>query len=191
MQDRSHTDNPPLPATLPVPPPLPAFSPASFPSSPHPIRTTMRTPSTTARARMERSDEDRYDYDRCTIMVMLQLRPAQEGQERQIVLSVQNGVGNAADFPLYRIVSETELGGPLPPAIADLLDQLRRDLPTRKKRSEAHQPSAISAPVSPPAPSRIQEVSAASPIPAPPTALPAAVPPRDELAMTALFEPLE
>src|SRR5712692_829917 len=58
--------------------------------------------------------EDRFDYDRSTICVVIHLRPQRtEGEPRQVLLSVQHGVGNTDELPLYQVVSEAELG-PLP-----------------------------------------------------------------------------
>ena len=82
--------------------------------------------------------EDQYTYEKCTVMLVMQLRPQQqENGSRSVLLSVQNGTGNKEDLPLYRLLaSEEELGGPLPPALAALLEALRQDLPARKLRHE-------------------------------------------------------
>ncbi len=59
--------------------------------------------------------QDSYDYDRTSIILVAHLRPAnQDGQPRQVWLSAQNGIGNEQDFPLYRLLSEADLGGPWP-----------------------------------------------------------------------------
>src|SRR5438128_8693888 len=66
--------------------------------------------------------EDRYVYEQCTIVLVVQVRPQTEaGQPRQMVLSVQNGLGNTVDFPIYRVLTEADLGGPFPPVIVELL----------------------------------------------------------------------
>lgn len=82
--------------------------------------------------------EDLYTYEKCTLMLVMQLRPQQqENGPRSVLLSVQNGAGNKEDLPLYRLLSsEEELGGPLPPAIITLLEALRQDLPARRQRHE-------------------------------------------------------
>src|SRR5579871_341667 len=47
------------------------------------------------------SQQDRYDYDRTSIILVAHFRPvSQDGQPRQVWLSAQNGVGNEQDFPL-------------------------------------------------------------------------------------------
>ncbi len=82
--------------------------------------------------------EDLYAYHKCTIMIVVQLRPQMEdGHARPVLLSVQNGTANTEDLPLYRLLSsEDELGGPLPPALVSLLQELQRELPARKQRHE-------------------------------------------------------
>jgi hypothetical protein len=86
------------------------------------------------------SGEDLYDYRKCTIFIVVQLRPeAQAGQPRQILLSVQNGVSNKEDLPLYRLLSEEQLGGPFPPAVVALLEELQQQLPERKQRHDERQ----------------------------------------------------
>src|SRR5256885_15728010 len=60
-------------------------------------------PSPTA-ASQASSQQDRYDYDRTSIILVAHFRPVtQDGQPRQVWLSAQNGVGNEQDFPLYRM----------------------------------------------------------------------------------------
>ncbi len=143
-----------------------------------------------------RPAEDRYDFGRCTILLVVQLRPqAEAGHPRQVVLSVQNGLDNTEDFPLYRLLTEEELGGPFPPAVETLLEELRQDLPTRKLR---HAARPAVPPPSPPAP-KIHAAHtrsgkpAASPAPAAP-ALPPPVPttstpiPKAGLVMGGLFD---
>ena len=151
------------------------------------------------------AQQDRYDYDRTSIILVAHFRPvSQDGQPRQVWLSAQNCVGNEQDFPLYRVLSEADLGGPWPPAVAQLLDELRQDLPARRQRYEARQktsPAATAAPLSParhPAPAvtastkhgkvpaRPAETDSAAPIPTTSTPIP-----KQELAMAGLFEEFE
>jgi hypothetical protein len=82
--------------------------------------------------------EDLYTYPKCTIMIVVQLRPqVEDGRPRPVLLSVQNGTTNTEDLPLYRLLSsEDELGGPFPPALVSLLEELQRELPARKQRHE-------------------------------------------------------
>lgn len=84
------------------------------------------------------STEDLYDYQKCTIMIVIQLRPQREaGEPRSVLLSVQNGTANKEDLPMLRLLlSEEDLGGPLPPALVTLLETLRADLPKRQQRHE-------------------------------------------------------
>jgi hypothetical protein len=149
--------------------------------------------------------QDRYDYDRTSIILVAHLRPAnQDGQPRQVWLSVQNGVGNEQDFPLYHLLSEADLGGPWPPAVAQLLEDLRQDLPARRQRYEARQAAkpTTSAPSSPAhhsatattastrhgkAPAK-QAGTGAAAAPVPTTSTPI---PKQELGMAGLFEGLE
>lgn len=112
-----------IPAPLPTPPVLPS-SPANTSTS------TTPPPSV--------SLEDLYEYQKCTLVLVVQFRPQQhEDSPRSVLISVQNGANNKEDMPMYRLLSsEHELGGPLPPAIAALLESLRQDLPARKERHE-------------------------------------------------------
>jgi hypothetical protein len=81
--------------------------------------------------------EDLYDFDKCTIVAVVQLRPKREvGHPRQVLLSVQNGTANKEDLPLYRLLTENELGGPFPPALVALFEDLAHQLPERKQRHE-------------------------------------------------------
>ena len=151
------------------------------------------------------AQQDRYDYDRSSIILVAHFRPVtQDGQPRQVWLSTQNGVGNEQDFPLYRLLSEADLGGPWPPVVAQLLEELRQDLPARRQRYEARQktsPAATAAPSSParhPAsaatastkhgkvPARPAETDSAAPVPTTSTPIP-----KQELAMAGLFEEFE
>ena len=92
----------------------------------------------------EKSTVDPSAYEQCTIVLVVQLRPqSAAGQPRQIVLSVQNGVGSTGDFPIYRLLTEAELGGPFPPAVEALLEHLRQDLPKRKAHQAARQQAAV------------------------------------------------
>ena len=82
--------------------------------------------------------EERYDYERTTIVFVAQLRPVTEaGQPREVVLSVNNGVGNVNDFPLMRILTEND---DLVAAARAMLEELQQDLPTRKARFLAKRP---------------------------------------------------
>lgn len=81
--------------------------------------------------------EDPYDFDKCTIVAVVQLRPRREANHpRQVLLSAQNGTANKEDLPLYRLLTEDELGGPFPPALVALFEELVRQLPERKQRHE-------------------------------------------------------
>lgn len=145
------------------------------------------------------AQQDRYDYDRTSIILVAHFRPVtQDGQPRQVWLSAQNGVGNEQDFPLYRVLSEADLGGSWPPVVAQLLEDLRQDLPARRQRYEARQatkPAATTAPSSParhPVPPTTASTkhgkAPAAPTPVPTTSTPI---PKQELAMAGLFEELE
>src|SRR5437588_1383765 len=105
----------------------------------------VHSPSTVA-ASQASAQQDRYDYDRTSIIMVAHFRPVtRDGQPRQVWLSAQNGVGNEQDFPLYRVLSEADLGGPWPPAVAQLLEDLRQDLPTRSQRYETRQKTSPAA----------------------------------------------
>ncbi len=147
--------------------------------------------------------QDSYDYDRTSIILVAHLRPAnQDGQPRQVWLSAQNGIGNEQDFPLYRLLSEADLGGPWPPAVAQLLEDLRQDLPARRQRYEARQAAKPTAPANPAhhatattastkqgkAPGKQAGTDSAAAAPVPTTSTPI---PKQELGMAGLFEGLE
>jgi hypothetical protein len=83
--------------------------------------------------------EDFYNLNACTVVVTLQFYPVtagEEGQRRRVLLSIQNGAGNKDDLPLLAIVTQDELGGPLPQALLDLWARLEADLPLRKQRKD-------------------------------------------------------
>ena len=88
--------------------------------------------TTTAKA----LQEDLYDLRRCTVCVTLQFYPGEEGRPRRILLSIQNGASNKDDLPLLAVISEDDLGGPLPPALQALWSKLEADLPLRKQRHD-------------------------------------------------------
>jgi hypothetical protein len=145
------------------------------------------------------SQQDRYDYDRTSIILVAHFRPVtQEGQPRHVWLSAQNGVGNEQDFPLYRVLSEADLGGPWPPVVAELLEDLRQDLPARKQRYETRQATKPAITAAPSSPARHQTPAAATstrqgkapaaPVPVPDSTAPI---PKQELGMAGLFEGLE
>jgi hypothetical protein len=145
------------------------------------------------------SQQDRYDYDSTSILLVAHFRPvSQDGQSRQVWLSAQNGVGNEQDFPLYRVLSETDLGGPWPPVVARLLEDLRQDLPVRRQRYETRQTTKPTVTAAPSSQTRHQtQVAAAStrhgkapaaPTPVPPSATSI---PKEELGMAGLFEGME
>ena len=145
------------------------------------------------------AQQDRYDYDRTSIILVAHFRPvSQDGQPRQVWLSAQNGVGNEQDFPLYRVLSEADLGGPWPPVVTQLLEDLRHELPARKQRYEARQAAKPVATAVPSSPARHQALATAAtsrhgkapaaPTPVPPSATSI---PKQELGMAGLFEGLE
>jgi hypothetical protein len=129
-------------AATPVEATQPGASPASAGESPAApgAAPVPAVPASTAAPAAGKPAEDRYVYEQCTIVLVVQVRPQTgTGQPRQVVLSVQNGVGNTQDFPIYRVLTEADLGGPFPPAIVELLEQLRQELPIRKAQQAAHQ----------------------------------------------------
>lgn len=147
--------------------------------------------------------EDLYAYQKCTIMIVVQLRPqAEDGHARPVLLSVQNGTANTEDLPLYRLLSsEDELGGPFPPALVSLLQELQRELPARKQRREqrvAKQSTAASASTravqKPPQASakdaRKPKKAAASTQLPPPVSAPATPLPKEGLVLGGLFDNL-
>jgi hypothetical protein len=148
--------------------------------------------------------EDLYVYQKCTIMIVVQLHPqVEDGRPRSVLLSVQNGTTNKEDLPLYRLLSsEDELGGPFPPALASLLEALQRELPARKQRHEqrttakkavtggaatkASQASAKDAGK----PKKTVSSVATTPSP-PPVSAPATPLPKEGLMLGGLFDDLE
>ena len=156
-------------------------------------------PTSPAIATQASAQQDRYDYDRTSIILVAHFRPvSQDGQPRQVWLSTQNGVGNEQDFPLYSVLSEADLGGPWPPVVAQLLEDLRHELPARKQRYETRQKTSSTATAAPSSPARHQApATAATSRHGKATAAPAPVPPsatsipKQELGMAGLFEGLE
>lgn len=148
--------------------------------------------------------EDLYAYHKCTIMIVVQLRPQGEaGHPRPVLLSVHNGTTNTEDLPLYRLLSsEDELGGPFPPALVSLLEELQRELPARKQRHERRRSkkstsggaSAKAVQKSPQASTkdtRKVKKAVGSTRPAPPVLAPATPLPKEGLVLGGLFDDLE
>jgi len=151
--------------------------------------------------------EDLYAYQKCTIMIVVQLRPQVEaGHPRPVLLSVQNGTTNKEDLPLYRLLSsEDELNGPLPPVLVSLLEELQRELPARKQRHE--QRAAKKSTTGGTSTNAVQKSSqtpakdvgkqkrvaavAASTKPVPPVSAPATSLPKEGLVLGGLFDDLE
>ena len=105
---------------------------AVAPVSAAPVLSAEQTSTTTAKA----LPEDLYNLRRCTVCVTLQFYPGGEDRPRRILLSIQNGAGNKDDLPLLAVISEDDLGGPLPPALQALWSKLEADLPLRKQRHD-------------------------------------------------------
>src|SRR5689334_2253660 len=80
-------------------------------------------------------ERESYEFDRCTLTISLQLLPTDgdPGGRRVLV-----GVRNHLDQPIIKAVREAELG-PLPSVIAELLEQLKADLPSRQVAFEQAQ----------------------------------------------------
>jgi len=148
--------------------------------------------------------EDLYAYEKCTIMIVVQLRPQIEaGCPRPILLSVHNGTTNTEDLPLYRLLSsEDELGGPFPPALVSLLEELQRELPARKQRHEQRvakksTPGGVLANAVQKSPqasakdARKTKKAAVSTRPAPSVSAPATPLPKEGLVRGGLFDDLE
>src|SRR5947209_19934712 len=152
--------------------------------------------------------EDLYAYQKCTIMIVVQLRPqVEDGRPRPVLLSVQNGTTNKEDLPLYCLLSsEDELGGPFPPALASLLEALQQELPARKQRHE-QRTTAKKAVTGGTATKAVQKSSqasdkdtgkskktvspAATRQPPPPVSAPAIPLPKEGLMLGGLFDDLE
>jgi hypothetical protein len=147
--------------------------------------------------------EDLYTYQKCTIMIVVQLRPqVEDGCARPVLLSVQNGTANTEDLPLYRLLSsEDELGGPFPPALVSLLEELQRELPTRKQRhkqrvtKQSTAASASTRAVQKPPPALAKDAgklkkAVASIQSTPPVSAPATPLPKEGLVLGGLFDNL-
>jgi hypothetical protein len=161
------------------------------------VQSTQRTPASTG---TPVAGEERYDYERTTIVFVAQLRPVREaGRPREVVLSVNNGVGNINDFPVMRILTEDD---DLVAAAIEMLEQLQQELPERKARFLARRtyrpaPTPTAAPASK-APAR-QDKTSSSPTgsmvakstpPPPPVPTTSKPIPKQELAMEGLFDGL-
>jgi hypothetical protein len=146
------------------------------------------TTTTTAKA----LPEDLYNLRRCSVCVTLQFYPGEEGRPRRVLLSIQNGAGNKDDLPLLTVISEDELGGPLPPALQALWSKLEADLPLRKQRHDeraAKQSTQLAAASSARLTPKkvITPARPANPLLPPPTAY-APIQKKEELTMGGLFD---
>lgn len=142
---------------------------------------------------------DRYNFDKTTIVMVVQWRPhEQEDQPRKVWLSVQNGVGNTADSPLYLAANEQEIG-PWPLCVTQLLEDLHADLPKRQQRFQDKQratpatppPATTKAAVTPKATTTAKQqdkkATPAAPPPVPTSSNPIH---KEGLAMQGLFDDL-
>lgn len=143
-----------------------------------------------------RAEEDRrYNYDLGTILAVIQFRPeAEEGQPREVWVSVNNGVGNREDFPLIRFTTATQWQE----VLDTLLDELKRDLPRRKllhEQRKTHKPTAASGgtvvrPTASPAARKAAAPAAAMPAAPPPVPTTSSPIAKQDLAMPGLFDDL-
>ncbi|MBI4789316.1 MAG: hypothetical protein HY782_19975 [Chloroflexi bacterium] len=84
------------------------------------------TASENSRSALEKQP---YDFALCTIQLAIQLLPhAGDAGDRPVIV----GVRTHLDAPIVRMLRYDELG-PLPPAIAALVEQLKAELPAREQ----------------------------------------------------------
>lgn len=77
----------------------------------------------------ESENEELDSYEASSIIINITLLPQEAIGERKVILSASN----LGDPPVSRLLQENDLM-PLPPAILDLLDELKADFPNRQTR---------------------------------------------------------
>lgn len=130
-----------------LPPALPAPASVQGKASAQPLSTPASAAQLTQRSAVAVSPapavvssaptEDLYDYEKCTVVLVVQFRPAPApGQPRPVLVSVQNGATNKQELPLLHLYADGNLGGPLPPTLLQQLGMLRAQLPERKQQHD-------------------------------------------------------
>ena len=93
------------------------------------VTTTAATNSTGKVSEHSPFANEPYEFERCTLTVVLQFWPQDDNLHgRMVVVSARNH----QDKPLLRLAREHELGA-LPPVVCALLEQLRAELPERQQ----------------------------------------------------------
>ena len=96
---------------------------------------SMRSPSP---QRKSARDDERYDFEHCTVLVLLQLMPLREGQSpdaRKVFVTARTH----SDPPYVMQLCWDELAPRLPNEIHTLLERLQQDLPRRAVEQQTAQ----------------------------------------------------
>jgi hypothetical protein len=68
-------------------------------------------------------------FDQCKVKIVITLLPTQQAGDRPVIIAASSH----GDFPVVTMLNQEELGD-LPPAIVQLLEELKADLPNRQIR---------------------------------------------------------
>ncbi|MHC5819896.1 MAG: hypothetical protein ACYT04_29520 [Nostoc sp.] len=77
-------------------------------------------------------------FEQCKVQIVITLLPTQQTGDRPVMIAASSH----GDFPVVTMLNQQELGD-LPPAIVQLLDELKADFPNRQIRRNIAQTQAV------------------------------------------------
>jgi len=77
-------------------------------------------------------------FEQCKVQIVITLLPTQQTGDRPVMIAASSH----GDFPVVAMLNQEELGD-LPPAIVQLLDELKADFPNRQIRRNIAQTKAV------------------------------------------------
>ncbi|MBW4450227.1 MAG: hypothetical protein KME38_26220 [Spirirestis rafaelensis WJT71-NPBG6] len=77
-------------------------------------------------------------FEQCKVQIVITLLPTQQTGDRPVMIAASSH----GDFPVVTMLNQEELGD-LPPAIVQLLDELKADFPNRQIRRNIAQTKAV------------------------------------------------
>lgn len=77
-------------------------------------------------------------FEQCKVQIVITLLPIQQAGDRPVMIAASSH----GDFPVVTMLNQEELGD-LPPAIIQLLDELKADFPNRQIRRNIAQTQAV------------------------------------------------
>ena len=77
-------------------------------------------------------------FEQCKVQIVITLLPTEQTGDRPVMIAASSH----GDFPVVTMLNQEELGD-LPPAIVQLLDELKADFPNRQIRRNIAQTKAV------------------------------------------------